>query len=80
VLSGETVNPGRVMPKFIVLAVGVTTLTHLLVSVSVVRLMIWEELVSSRALIADTALRVWRAWLPRSKHIFFLSTRSSYAM
>jgi amino acid transporter len=38
------VNPERVVPKSIVLAVGVTTLTHLLVSVSVARLMSWEEL------------------------------------
>jgi hypothetical protein len=38
------VNPERVMPKLIVLAVGVTTLSRPLVSVSVVRLMSWEEL------------------------------------
>jgi len=43
-LSEETVNPERVVPKSIVLAVGVTTLIYLLVSVSVVRLMSWEEL------------------------------------
>jgi len=41
-LSGE--NPERVVPKSIVLAVGVTTPTHPLVSVSVARLMSWEEL------------------------------------
>ena len=34
-LSEETVNPERVMPKSIVQAVGVTTLIHLLVSVSI---------------------------------------------
>jgi amino acid transporter len=58
-LSEETVNPERVVPKSIVLAVGVTTLIYLLVSVSVVRLMSWEELGSSRAPIADAASRVW---------------------
>ncbi|MEM0236165.1 APC family permease [Thermofilum sp.] len=58
-LSEETLNPERVVPKSIVLAVSVTTLIYLLVSVSVVRLMGWEELGASKAPMADAASRAW---------------------
>lgn len=58
-LSEETVNPERVIPKSIVLAVAATTALYLLVSVSVVRLMSWEELGGSKAPMADAASRAW---------------------
>ncbi|ABL77463.1 APC family permease [Thermofilum pendens] len=58
-LSEETVDPERVIPKSIVLAVSVTTLLYLLVSLSVVRLMSWEELGASKAPMADAASRAW---------------------
>jgi amino acid transporter len=58
-LSEETANPERVIPKSIVLAVAVTTAIYLLVSISVVRLMSWEELGESKAPLADAASRAW---------------------
>lgn len=58
-LSEETVNPERVIPKSIVLAVASTTAVYLIVSLSVVRLMSWEELGASKAPLADAASRAW---------------------
>ncbi|MCS7105004.1 MAG: APC family permease [Thermofilaceae archaeon] len=64
-LSEETKDPEKVIPKSIILAVAVTTAIYLLVSVSVVRLMSWEELGSSSAPMADAAARAW----PQSFHL-----------
>ena len=58
-LSEETRDAQRVIPKAIVLAVFVTTLLYLAVSLSVVRLMSWEELGASKAPLADAASVAW---------------------
>lgn len=60
-LSEETRDAERVIPEAIVLAVLVTTLLYLAVSLCVVRLMGWEDLGASKAPLADAASIAW-AW------------------
>lgn len=58
-LSEETRDAERVIPEAIVLAVLVTTLLYLAVSLCVVRLMGWEDLGASKAPLADAASIAW---------------------
>ncbi|MGC9146423.1 MAG: APC family permease [Infirmifilum sp.] len=58
-LSEETKNPEKIVPKAIVLAITVTTVVYLLVTLAVVRLMAWDELARSKAPLAEAAARVW---------------------
>jgi amino acid transporter len=58
-LSEETRDAERVIPEAVVLAVLVTTLLYLAVSLCVVRLMGWEDLGASKAPLADAASIAW---------------------
>jgi len=56
-MSEEVKNPRKVLPKAFVLAIVITTLIYILVSIAAVSIMPWNELGASNAPLADVAER-----------------------
>ena len=56
-IAEETKNPKKVLPKAIILSISITGIIYILVSLSVLRILSWQELGSSIAPLADVAGR-----------------------
>src|SRR5574338_803469 len=52
-IAEEIKNPRRVLPRAIILAISITAIVYILVSISVVRVLSWQDLGSSVAPLAD---------------------------
>lgn len=57
-LSEELKSPEKNMPKAILIAIAVTTILYVLVSISAVSIMPWQELSASKAPLADAAGKI----------------------
>ena len=56
-VSEETIKPKKVIPKAIIISTVITTLIYILVSISAVSIIPWNELAKSQAPLADVAGR-----------------------
>ncbi|WP_343241117.1 amino acid permease, partial [Methanoculleus sp. UBA45] len=54
-LSEETKNPERTIPIALIIALGISVLLYILVSLAAVSVVGWEQLAASRAPFADVA-------------------------
>lgn len=54
-LSEETVEPHRIIPRAMMLAIGITAVLYVVVSIAAISVLGWEELSGSRAPLADVA-------------------------
>jgi len=72
-IAEETKNPRKTLPKAMIISIFATTLIYILVSLSVVSILPWNELAQSSAPLADVASRA----LPGSSN--FLSAVALFA-
>ncbi len=56
-IAEETKNPKKVLPRAIILSISITAIIYILVSLSAIRVLSWQELGSSLAPLADVAER-----------------------
>ncbi len=56
-IAEEIRNPKKVLPRAIILAISITAIIYILVSVSAIRVLSWQELDASIAPLADVAKR-----------------------
>lgn len=56
-IAEEIRNPKKVLPKAIILSISITAIVYILVSVSAIRVLSWQELDSSIAPLADVVKR-----------------------
>ena len=54
-LSEETINPSKVIPKAIIYSIIISTIIYVLVAISAVSIMPWDQLASSSSPLADAA-------------------------
>ena len=57
-LSEETVDARRIVPRAMLLAIGITACVYVIVAVSAISVLGWEALADSRAPLADVAAKV----------------------
>ncbi len=57
-ISEETKNPTKTIPMAIILSIIVTSIIYILVSLSAIRLVPWQELAASNAPLADLAAKI----------------------
>lgn len=58
-LAEETKNPKKTIPKAILLAITITTIIYILVALTAVSIIPWQELAASKAPLADVASNVF---------------------
>lgn len=56
-IAEETKNPKKVLPRAIILSISITAIIYILVSLSAIRVLSWQELGASLAPLADVAER-----------------------
>lgn len=56
-IAEEIRNPKKVLPRAIILSISITAIIYILVAVSAVRILTWEELDASIAPLADVVMR-----------------------
>ena len=56
-IAEETKNPKKVLPRAIILSISITAIIYILVSLSAIQVLSWQELGSSLAPLADVAER-----------------------
>src|SRR3989344_290132 len=61
-LTEETKNPTKVIPRAIMSAIGITTVLYILVALSAVSVLGWQELSASSSPLADVARAVLGNW------------------
>ena len=58
-IAEETKNPKKVLPQAIILSISITAIIYILVSLSAIQVLSWQELGSSLAPLADVAERAF---------------------
>ena len=58
-IAEETKNPKKVLPRAIILSISITAIIYILVSLSAIQVLSWQELGSSLAPLADVAERAF---------------------
>ncbi|MFH1682906.1 MAG: amino acid permease [Candidatus Woesearchaeota archaeon] len=58
-LSEETKNAKKIIPKALILSIIITTVIYVLVALSAISILGWEQLAASKAPLADVAAAVW---------------------
>jgi amino acid transporter len=72
--AGEVRDPGRVIPRSILLSIGIIAALYLTMNVSILGVLPWREAVHSSAVVSDFIQRVYGSWAAQVVTVLILWT------